>query len=163
MTKVSKKYLDPKVLGYYLNNLWSAFTLMETKADIRLLFKDLFTPTEYKMFAKRLEIARRLQAGDSYESIVQELNVTSRTITSVSNVLASQGAGLRMAHEKLSRLEEKYRKRETARLKRMANPFAGRARRKTLLGGLVQVGVKELDKQIVKSLKRRSARGYLSQ
>ena len=86
MIKVSRKYLDPKDFGHYVNNLWSAFTSMDTKEDVRLLFKDLFTHTEYKMFAKRLEIARRLIAGQTYEDITQALKVTSRTINAISNI-----------------------------------------------------------------------------
>lgn len=85
MTKLSRRPL-PKEFGDYVNNLWSAFTLLDSKADIRLLFKDLFTHTEYKMFAKRLEIARRLEGNQTYEQIKTELGVTSGTISNVNNI-----------------------------------------------------------------------------
>src|SRR3989338_10389899 len=102
MTKLSKLNLDPKDFSHYINNLWSAFTLMDSKEDIKLLFKDLFTHTEYKMFAKRLEIARRLLAGQTYEEISNELKVTNHTISTISNILQRDGGGLKIAHQKLS-------------------------------------------------------------
>ena len=108
MTKLSRRILDPKVFGHYVNNLWSAFTLMDSKEDIKLLFKDLFTHTEYKMFAKRLEIARRLFAKETYENIQKALNVTARTVTNINNILAEKGEGLRKAHEKLVSIEKDF-------------------------------------------------------
>src|SRR3989344_7798085 len=110
MTKLSRIPLDPKDFDHYVNNLWSAFTMMDNKEDARLLFKDLFTHTEYKMFAKRLEIARRLLAGQTYEEIKQALKVTSRTINNISNILSSAGIGLRKADQKLYDLERQYQK-----------------------------------------------------
>ena len=80
MTKLSKRNLDPKEMGYYINNLWNAFVLMDSKEEIRQFVKDLFTHTEYKMFAKRLEIARRLILGQTYEQIREALNVSDRPI-----------------------------------------------------------------------------------
>lgn len=101
MTKLSRRPVDPEKFGHYVNNLWSAFTLMDSKEDIRLLFKDLFTHTEYKMFAKRLEIARRLLESGSYLDIQKEMSVTANTVTRVSNVLSTKGDGLRKAHGKV--------------------------------------------------------------
>src|SRR6185369_1853668 len=101
MTKLSRKLLDPEKFGHYINNLWSAFTLMDTKEDIRLLFKDLFTHTEYKMFAKRLEIARRLLSQETYYDIQKAMNVTSHTVMRVNDRLSERGEGLRLAHKKL--------------------------------------------------------------
>lgn len=161
MTKLSKKKLDPAKFGHYINNLWSVFTLMDKKEDVRLLFKDLFTHTEYKMFAKRLEIARRLLEGENYESIEKSLNVTSRTITNISNILAEKGNGLRLAHDRLSNLEEKYLKRRQGMTRNLENPFIRKAKRKTLGGALLKAGVKALDKSISRGLRKRSARKKL--
>ncbi|MBI3952472.1 MAG: hypothetical protein HY336_00775 [Candidatus Doudnabacteria bacterium] len=111
MTKLSRLNLDPKDFGYYINNLWSVFTLIDKKEDIRLLFRDLFTHTEYKMFAKRLEIARRLLEGQTYEEISSDLKVTEHTIATVSNTLARDGKGLRVAHAKLQALGKAYQAR----------------------------------------------------
>ncbi len=161
MTKLSKRKLDPEHFGHYINNLWSAFTLLTSKEDIRLLFKDIFTHTEYKMFAKRLEIARRLLMQESYEQIEKALNVTSRTITSVNNVLSEKGDGFRKVHEKFERIEDAYWKKQKEITKNLENPFRKKAQRKTVGGALLKAGAIALDKVIVKKIKEKSAKKYL--
>ncbi len=117
MTKLSKNF-DPKDMGFYVNNVWAALTLMDSKEQIRQLVKDLFTHTEYKMFAKRLEIARRLLKGETYDEIKQALKVTEKPITSVSNILANGGLGFRDAHKKLTQLEQKFKNRKKLKIPR---------------------------------------------
>ena len=73
---------------------------MDSKSDIRLLFKDLFTNTEYKMFAKRLEIARRLLNGELYKKIQDELKVTAGTINAVSRILQEKKEGVEKSPRK---------------------------------------------------------------
>lgn len=165
MTKLSKKPVDPEKFGHYVNNLWSAFTLMESKEDIRLLFKDLFTHTEYKMFAKRLEIARLLIQGENYRNIENNLKVTSGTVNKLSNILTEKGDGLRKAHHKLELLEEKYLNRQRERTKNLENPWRKRVKdhQKTVLNTLIKVGVKELDKTISRKLKQKTAKRRLAE
>ncbi len=163
MTKISRKPMDPEKFGHYINNLWSAFTLMDSKEDIRLLFKDLFTHTEYKMFAKRLEIARLLMQGESYENIEKVLNVTSGTISRVSNILTEKGNGLRMAHEKLNLLEDKHLAKQREITKNLENPFRQKiiGGKKALLRGVLKAGASAFDKKISKTLKQRTAKKVL--
>ena len=158
MTKLSRKSLDPKAFGHYINNLWSSFTLMDSKVDIRLLLKDLLTHTEYKMFAKRLEIARRLIEKQTYEQIQKELNVTSRTISDVNNTLAEAGGGYRKAHEKLNNLEERIHKHEKNYIKILENPLSEKVIPKTVLGTLLKTGIRKVDKKISLAIKHRSAK-----
>lgn len=161
MPKLSKKRLDPKVLGGYINNLWSAFVLMDSKQDIRLLFKDLFTHTEYKMFAKRLEIARRLFNGENYELITKNLGVTSGTISHINNVLSERGDGLRKAHTKLLSLENKLLEKQKEYQKNLENPFRRKTQRRTVIGALLKIGAQSLDKKLSKTLKQRTAKDNL--
>ena len=161
MVKVSRRPVDPKDFGHYINNLWSAFALMDTKEDIRLLFKDLFTHTEYKMFAKRLEIARRLLASQTYQEIGQALKVTARTINSVSNILNSTGEGLRKADQKLKDLEkrfQRYREERQAVLERRSMPQLAGA---NVLPQLLKNTVIVADKAISKTIKHKSASRHL--
>ncbi|MBI3952559.1 MAG: hypothetical protein HY336_01220 [Candidatus Doudnabacteria bacterium] len=164
MTKLSRKYIDPANFDHYVNNLWSAFTLMDSKEDIRLLFKDLFTHTEYKMFAKRLEIARRLRSGENYEDIMKALNVTSNTITKINNILAEKGDGLRKADEKLRQLDKKhqqFRENRQAVLERRVLPrYKGGD--PAALPKLLKAGVLAIDRSITRGVKRHSARKNLS-
>lgn len=163
MTKLSRKPIDSADFGHYVNNLWSAFTLMDSKDDIRLLFKDLFTHTEYKMFAKRLEIARRLMDQERYEDIQRDLHVTPNTINRVSNLLVERGEGLRKAHKKLQQIEAKRVERGKEYLKNLSDPFRKKLRRKTLLGQTIKAGAIILDRAISKKLKQATAKKVLQE
>ncbi len=163
MTKISRKKVDPEKFGHYINNLWSAFTLMDSKNDIRLLFKDLFTHTEYKMFAKRLEIARRLLKQDSYQIIQNDLKVNPGTVNRVSNILSEAGGGLRKADSKLRELEEKYFIKQKEITKNLESPFRSKVttHQRTVLGTVLKAGVNILDEAISKKIKQRTARKNL--
>jgi uncharacterized protein YerC len=150
--------MEPEKLGLYINNLWAAFTLMESKADMRLLFKDLFTHTEYKMFAKRLEIARRLLSKQGYEIIQREMQVTPGTVSHINNILSEKGDGFRKAHSKLEIVERQRRDKEREHEQDLANPFRVKVRQhnKTVVGEVLKVGLKVLDRNISKKLKQRT-------
>lgn len=140
-----------------MNNLWSAFTLLDSKADICLLFKDLFTHTEYKMFAKRLEIARRLEGNQTYEQIKTELGVTSGTISNVNNILMRQGEGFRRAHQKLSEHETKQQKARAEQTKNLMQPLRAKIKRRTALGVIAKAGMRAIDAELRKHGKAHSA------
>jgi uncharacterized protein YerC len=162
MTKISRKKLDPEIFGEYINNLWSAFTLMDSKDHIRLLFKDLLTHTEYKMFAKRLEVARRLIENQTYECIEKDLKVTPGTIAKINNILNNNGQGLIHAHHKLLYMENKLLKEQREHQKNLENPFRRKAQRHTVLGEGVKAGIRTLDKFVSKKLKERTAKRTLT-
>ena len=146
MTKLSRKNIDPKEMGRYINNFWSALTLMDSKEDVRLLVKDLFTHTEYKMLAKRLQISRLLLDGNNYEAIGKTLSVTPNTISKISNMLSEKGEGVRKAHLKLNQIEEKRLARQKAYTENLSNPFKLKSQRKSLAGVLIKSGLKIIDK-----------------
>ncbi len=149
MPKITHLQTSIPEFGHYVNNLWSAFTLLTSKNEIRELFRDLFTHTEYKMFAKRFEIARSLLMGQSYQDIRSRLHVTDRSISAVSNILSDRGDGYRKAHDRLLSMEEKLKRKPNRRSK-----FS----RPTVLGAAIKAGLFLADKEITKRLKVRSAR-----
>jgi uncharacterized protein YerC len=161
MTKLSRKPVDVEKFGYYVNNLWASFTLMDSKEQTRALFKDLFTNTEYKMFAKRLEIARRLLEGNLYVKIQKDLSVTPTTINSISNILKEKGEGFRNAHDKLSMLESKGLAKHRSMTKNLENPLLKKLKHKTILGQAIKLGISSLDGKISKHLKQRTSRRSL--
>ncbi len=162
MTKLSRLKLDPVNFGHYVNNLWSAFTLMNTKDDIRLLFKDLFTHTEYKMFAKRLEIARRLLAGQTYDEIKQALKVTANTISNVNNILTEKGGGYRKANNKLTDLEKSFQKKATERQDYLERRKRRKPPEETLLFDLLKEGAMVANQKLSSVVKQRSAKKELT-
>lgn len=161
MTKLSRIRLDPNDMGYYINNLWSVFTLMSDKEQVRALFKDLFTHTEYKMFAKRLEIARRLLEKQKYETIKHDLKVAEHTISTVSNILERDGSGLRKAHEILTALDNEWQQKRSARQARLERRYRRKLPAETFLADTLGEGINQLDKLIQRRTAKVSARKHL--
>ncbi len=121
MTKLSRIRVDPKHLGFFLNNFWNLLTLLEDKDQVKNFLKDLLTHTEMKMFAKRIQIAKMLMEGSDYRTIRTYVKVTDPTIAKISNRLETEGEGLKVAIRYLQKIEkeiEKERMRITPDLKR---------------------------------------------
>lgn len=89
MTKISRSPLDDKRMSYFLNNFWILLTLLASKEEIKNFLKELLTPTEQVMFAKRLQIAKMLLQGYKYEDIKRFVNVTDNPITTMNNIINS--------------------------------------------------------------------------
>jgi len=162
MTKLSRRPISDEKFGHYINNLWSAFTLMDSKEEMRELFRDLFTHTEYKMFAKRLEIARCLLRGENYEEIIRQVAVSEKTVAAVSNILAIKGEGFRNAERKLAEIEKARLKKLGKRQDLLERKTRRKPTEETLLADLVLVGAKKLSQTITKVNKKSSVNKSLS-
>lgn len=87
MTRISRFKLNPKQLKHLFNELWEAITDLDDPKPTRTFLEPFFSPTETLMFAKRLEILKRLRQDQPYEKIMQDLKVTPGTIAKMNNVL----------------------------------------------------------------------------
>ncbi|MDP4001019.1 MAG: Trp family transcriptional regulator [bacterium] len=162
MTKISRRPLKQEKIGRLVNELWSAFTLMDSKDDVRLLFRDLFTHTEYKMFSKRLAIARLLLEDQSYNLIRTTLNVTPGTISHISNVLASKGEGYRRVHIKLKGIEQDHQRRIVKNQDRIERRVRRKIPSEIFLPDVLVASAGIVSKAIIKKIKKSSARKELS-
>lgn len=63
-----------------------------TKQEVAAFLRDLLTMTEIEEFANRLEIARLLFNGHSYQEVADKTNVSTTTVTRVAQWLFN-GAG----------------------------------------------------------------------
>lgn len=72
--------------------LFQAILSLETLEDCDAFFKDLCTRQELIALSQRLQVAKRLLQGDTYDAIRQELPVSSATITRINTALQF-GAG----------------------------------------------------------------------
>lgn len=108
MPKISRRPLDSEHLGGYINDLWSALTLLKNKDEVRGLLKDLLTRTETIMLAKRIQIAIMLIQGFPYDIIKNEVKVQNDTIAKISNILNTSEEGyLQEVSERLINLQRK--------------------------------------------------------
>lgn len=153
MPKISRFKVDSKHLGFFINNFWNVITLLENKDQVKDFLKDLLTHTEMKMFAKRIQIAKMLLEGHNYRDIKNHVKVTDPTIARVSNILETNGEGLKTAIGYLQKIEkdiEEERFRPTPALKKKYPTYF-----------LPEIIVEHIGKTIQKRNKRKSVKKSL--
>ena len=86
--------------------LFEAILKLEDSEDCRLFLEELCTVKEIRALAQRLEIARRLDRGDSYVSTVEHTGASSATVSRVNRCLEYGPGGYRMMIRRLPALGE---------------------------------------------------------
>ena len=89
-----------------IDALFEAILKLEDREDCRLFLEDLCTIKEVRALAQRLEIARRLDRGDSYVSTVEHTGASSATVSRVNRCLEYGPGGYRMMLKRLPALGE---------------------------------------------------------
>ncbi len=89
-----------------IDALFEAILQLEDREDCRLFLEDLCTIKEIRALAQRLEIARRLDRGDSYVSTVEHTGASSATVSRVNRCLEYGPGGYRLMLKRLPALEE---------------------------------------------------------
>jgi len=103
MSKVDPRKINIDAKKKYLDLLWSSIAKLETREEVEIFFKDLLSESEALMLSRRIEIARRLLNGESYDSIARELKVGMDTINRVQRWLIAGSGGYKKAIEKISK------------------------------------------------------------
>lgn len=99
--KLSK--VDGKERRKILDEFWTMIALLESKEEVKHFFKDLLSATESLMLARRIQIARLLLSGWSYEHIEKRLGTGPTTIASVHRWLHGGFGGYAEALPKLEK------------------------------------------------------------
>ena len=106
MTKISRRKLSNDSWSRFKKHFWQAVALIKSEVEAQQFFYDLLTPTEIKMLSKRLEAAKLLVDGKSYDEIRKELCLGNSTIANVSNWLEQGSGSLKRAAEHLSKFSK---------------------------------------------------------
>ena len=93
--KLSKKERQNLLIA-----LCEALTSIRKKEEAAQFLADLLSPQELEMLAKRLEIAKLLIAGDTYDTIRGKLKVSHNTIARINAWLTLSGSGFRLVIER---------------------------------------------------------------
>lgn len=101
------RYTDRARLSQFINRFWDAITLIEDRGEAIAFLKDLLTPTEIRMLAKRLQIANMIAKGHTYETIQAYAHVTGQTVCNVNAKLEYGNDGLIKILEKLEKIDQK--------------------------------------------------------
>ncbi|MFA6097824.1 MAG: YerC/YecD family TrpR-related protein [Candidatus Paceibacterota bacterium] len=107
MSKVDPRKINIDAKKKYLDLLWSSIAKLATRGEVEIFFKDLLSESEALMLSRRIEIARRLLNGESYDSIARELKVGMDTINRVQRWLIAGSGGYKKAIEKISKETKK--------------------------------------------------------
>jgi len=113
MPKVSKFKVKRDIIGWFIENLWRSFTLIDSKDEMQGYLRALLSKPEIIMLAKRVQIAKMLVEGYDYRSIRNVIKVTDPTIAKISNGLEDHPEVFRLVeklHIEEKALEKKYDK-----------------------------------------------------
>lgn len=124
-------------------------TLIEDRPEAISFLKDLLTPTEIRMIAKRLQIADMLSKGYKYEDIHNFVRVTKQTITSVNNKLNFGEDGLIKILQRLEKIDQDIQKKMEGGRGVFDQP-PGMAR---MASDLLDLGLNQITKVVTKKKK----------
>ena len=106
--KVQSKYLKKEQKIEILDSLYTAAGSLSGRAAMKLFLRDLLTESERIMLGRRIVIARKLIAGESYTAVQNHLGASHTTIAKVERWLSDQMPGYEKA---LAGLEREFKKR----------------------------------------------------
>ncbi|HDK26579.1 MAG TPA: hypothetical protein ENG48_05775 [Candidatus Atribacteria bacterium] len=84
------------------DQLFKAILLLKNEKECYSFFEDLATINEIKEFSQRLEVAKMLSEGSTYEEIVHKTGASSATISRVKKYLNYGADGYKLILKRLS-------------------------------------------------------------
>ncbi len=89
-----------------IDRLFEAILALSSTEECYAFFEDLCTVKELQDMAQRLDTAMLLSQGDSYQSIVRKVGISTATIGRVSRCLNYGRGGYNLAIDRLNSREE---------------------------------------------------------
>lgn len=93
MSKKNLRKISADDKKKYLDILWTCAASLHTREEVKNFFKDLLTPSESIMLGRRLQIAKMLLEGKSYDFIGRAMGTGKSTIAGVHQWLSSGFGG----------------------------------------------------------------------
>ncbi len=97
---------EPKVRNDQTDLLMEAVQQLQSTEDAYRFFEDICTIAEVKSMAQRIEVARLLRAGVTYQEIAKETGASSATISRVNRALLYGADGYRRVLDAMESTEE---------------------------------------------------------
>jgi len=117
MARVNPRFINSDDKMKYLDLLWTSIAELKSRDEVKNFFKDLLSESEAIMLARRIQIAKMLLSGKTYEEIINELHVGYDTISKVQRWLTSGFGGYQKAIEAFEKaLKERLKNKEKERL-----------------------------------------------
>ncbi len=97
---------NPKLKDQLSDQLFDAILSLNNNEECYQFFEDICTVSELKSLAQRLEVARMLQTGHTYDDIVARTGASTATISRVKRCLHYGADGYKTILERLGNKEE---------------------------------------------------------
>ena len=98
--------VNPKLKDSLTDQLCEAVLLLRDTEECYQFFEDICTISELKALAQRLEVARMLDAGHTYDDIVARTGASTATISRVKRCLNYGADGYKIVLERLRQDED---------------------------------------------------------
>lgn len=95
--------VNPKLKDDLTDQLFKGILLLKSEEECYQFFEDVCTVSELKSLAQRLEVARMLKYGHTYDEIVERTGASTATISRVKRCLNYGADGYKVI---LARLED---------------------------------------------------------
>lgn len=100
----------------FLGEFYSMVSLLKSRDEVKNFFKDLLTLSEVVMISRRIQIARLLLEGESYDEIKKKLRVGSGNISQVEKWLNNGFGGYREIIKRYKAKDEKYKRKDFTKI-----------------------------------------------
>lgn len=97
---------NPKLKDELTDQLFQAVLLLKDTEECYQFFEDICTISEIKSLAQRLEVAKMLRDGHTYDDIVARTGASTATISRVKRCLHYGADGYKVILERLSEAEK---------------------------------------------------------
>ncbi|MCK8816123.1 YerC/YecD family TrpR-related protein [Natroniella sulfidigena] len=95
--------MNSKLKNEFTEQLFEAILLLENKEECYKFFEDICTVNEIKSLAQRLEVAKMLKEGATYEEIAQSTGASTATISRVKRCLNYGADGYQLILERMEK------------------------------------------------------------
>lgn len=99
-----------KLRGKQLDQFFDAILALETREECYEFFDDVATMHEVQALSQRLQVAKLLSEGKTYQTIENETNASTATISRVRRSLDYGSGGYEKIFKRLKELEENKEK-----------------------------------------------------
>lgn len=99
--------MNSKIVNKETDYLFKAILSLKTLEECYTFFEDLCTINEILSMGQRLEVAKCLEAGDTYTEIKERTGASSATISRVNRTFLYGNDAYKMAFERVGDDEEK--------------------------------------------------------
>ncbi len=98
--------VNPKLKDELNDQLCAAALLLKNTEECYQFLEDICTVSEIKALSQRLEVARMLQGGHTYDDIVDRTGASTATISRVKRCLNYGADGYKIILERLSKTQK---------------------------------------------------------